>query len=110
MGPLSLTIRSGGSANDKFFNYTLAEKMGVAVPPTVILPLKRFPEGTNEHSISNLEFPLGWDAVFAHVGEHGFLKPVNGGDRGKCITSITAMNSSTPMTRPDPPACAGVDA
>jgi hypothetical protein len=27
----------------------------------------------------NLEFPLDWDAVFAYVGEHGYLKPVDGG-------------------------------
>src|SRR5579864_8057264 len=26
------------SADDKFFNYALAHKLGVAVPPTVILP------------------------------------------------------------------------
>ncbi len=67
------------SADDKFFNYTLARKLGVAVPPTVILPHKHFPEGTTERSMRNLEFPLNWDAVFAYVGEHGFLKPVDGG-------------------------------
>jgi hypothetical protein len=27
----------------------------------------------------NLEFPLDWEAVFACVGEHGFLKPIDGG-------------------------------
>ena len=27
----------------------------------------------------NLEFPLDWESVFAYVGEHGFLKPVDGG-------------------------------
>ena len=27
----------------------------------------------------NLEYPLDWDGVFAYVGEHGFLKPVDGG-------------------------------
>jgi hypothetical protein len=27
----------------------------------------------------NLEYPLDWDAVFAYVGEHGFMKPVDGG-------------------------------
>jgi hypothetical protein len=27
----------------------------------------------------NLEYPLDWDSVFAYVGEHGFLKPVDGG-------------------------------
>ena len=67
------------SADDKFFNYTLAEKLGVAVPPTVILPHKHFPEGTTERSMRNLEYPLDWEAVFAYVGEHGFMKPVDGG-------------------------------
>ena len=67
------------SADDKFFNYTLAAKLGVAVPPTVILPHKLHPEGTTERSMRNLEYPLDWDAVFSYVGEHGFMKPVNGG-------------------------------
>lgn len=67
------------SADDKFFNYTLAAKLGVAVPPTVILPHKQHPEGTTDRSMRNLEYPLDWDAVFAYVGEHGFMKPVDGG-------------------------------
>ncbi len=67
------------SADDKFFNYTLAAKLGVAVPPTVILPHKQLPEGTTDKSMRNLEYPLDWEGVFAYVGEHGFLKPVDGG-------------------------------
>ena len=67
------------SADDKFFNYTLAEKLGVAVPATVILPHKKHPEGTTDRSMRNLEYPLNWDAMFDYVGEHGFLKPVDGG-------------------------------
>ncbi len=67
------------SADDKFFNYSLAEKLGVAVPPTVILPHKKHPEGTTDRSMRNLEYPLNWDAVFADIGEHGFMKPVDGG-------------------------------
>ena len=67
------------SADDKFFNYTLAEKLGVAVPATVILPHKKHPEGTTDRSMRNLEYPLDWDGVFAYVGEHGFMKPVDGG-------------------------------
>jgi hypothetical protein len=67
------------SADDKFFNYSLAQKLGVAVPPTVILPHKKHPEGTTDRSMRNLEFPLDWDSVFANVGEHGFMKPVDGG-------------------------------
>jgi len=67
------------SADDKFFNYTLAAGLGVAVPPTVILPHKTHPEGTTGKSMRNLQFPLDWEAVFAYVGERGYLKPVNGG-------------------------------
>ena len=67
------------SADDKFFNYALADRLGIAVPPTVILPHKKLPGDTTERSMRNLEYPLDWDSVFAYVGEHGFLKPVNGG-------------------------------
>ena len=67
------------SADDKFFNYSLALKLGVAVPPTVILPHKKHPEGTTDRSMRNLEYPLNWDAVFDYVGLDGFLKPVDGG-------------------------------
>jgi len=67
------------SADDKFFNYSLADKLGVAVPPTVILPHKHYPPGTTERSMRNLEYPLNWDAVFEYVGFPSFLKPVDGG-------------------------------
>jgi hypothetical protein len=67
------------SADDKFFNYALAAKLGVAVPPTAILPHKHFPEGTNERSMRNLEYPLNWDEIFEYVGFPSFLKPVDGG-------------------------------
>ncbi len=67
------------SADDKFFNYALAARLGVAVPPTVILPHKNLPVGTTDRFMRNLEYPLDWEGVFAYVGEHGFLKPVDGG-------------------------------
>src|SRR5215467_12897786 len=46
------------SADDKFFNYALAAKLGVAVPKTVLLPHKSHPPGTTDQSMSNLEYPL----------------------------------------------------
>jgi hypothetical protein len=67
------------SADDKFFNYSLAAKLGVAVPPTVILPHKHFPRGTTERSMRNLEYPLDWESIFDYVGFPSFLKPVDGG-------------------------------
>ena len=67
------------SADDKFFNYSLAAKLGVAAPPTVILPHKHYPPGTTERSMRNLQYPLDWEGVFAYVGFPAFLKPVNGG-------------------------------
>jgi hypothetical protein len=67
------------SADDKFFNYALADNLGVAVPPTVILPHKKHPEGTTDQSMRNLIFPLDWERVFAYIGFPAFLKPHDGG-------------------------------
>lgn len=67
------------SADDKFFNYALADKLGVAVPPTVVLPHKEHPPGTTDKSMRNLFYPLNWDEVFAYVGFPAFLKPFDGG-------------------------------
>jgi hypothetical protein len=67
------------SADDKFFNYSLAAKLGVAVPATVILPHKHYPQGTTERSMRNLEYPLDWDGIFDYIGFPAFLKPVDGG-------------------------------
>ena len=67
------------SADDKFFNYALAAKLGVAVPPTVILPHKQHPPGTTEQSMRNLIYPMNWEEVFQYVGFPAFLKPFDGG-------------------------------
>src|SRR6516225_11366222 len=67
------------TADDKFFNYALASKLGVAIPPTVILPHNQHPEGTTEQSMRNLIYPLNWDEIFAYVGFPAFLKPYSGG-------------------------------
>jgi hypothetical protein len=67
------------SADDKFFNYALADKLGVAVPRTVLLPHKEFPPDINVQSVRNLEFPLKWDEIFEYVKFPAFLKPHDGG-------------------------------
>ena len=67
------------SADDRFFNYALASKLGVAIPRTVILPHKNVPAGATGQTLRNLMFPLNWDEVFEYVGFPAFLKPFNGG-------------------------------
>jgi glutathione synthase/RimK-type ligase-like ATP-grasp enzyme len=66
-------------ADDKFFNYALASQIGVAIPPTVVLPHKAHPPGTTANSMRNLEHPLNWDSIFQYVGFPAFLKPYSGG-------------------------------
>ena len=67
------------SADDKFFNYSLASRLGVAVPRTVLLPHKEFPPEINIKSVRNLQFPLDWDGIFDYVRFPAFLKPFDGG-------------------------------
>jgi len=67
------------SADDKFFNYALATRLGVAVPPTVILPHKQHPPDTTERSMRNLQYPIDWAGVFDYVGFPAFLKRFDGG-------------------------------
>lgn len=67
------------SADDKFFNYSLARKLGVAVPKTVLLPQKDYITGIVSESLRNLEFPLDWQAIIDYTGLPAFMKPFDGG-------------------------------
>jgi hypothetical protein len=67
------------TADDKFFNYALATELGVAIPPTVLLPHHQHPPGTTDQSMRNLIYPLNWEEIFAYVGFPAFLKPYAGG-------------------------------
>jgi len=67
------------TADDKFFNYALATKLDVAIPPTVLLPHHQHPPGTTDQSMRNLTYPLNWDDVFHYVGFPAWLKPYDGG-------------------------------
>lgn len=67
------------TADDKFFNYALAEKLGIPVPRTVLLPTKEHPPQTTSQSMRNLMYPLNWEEIFDYVGFPAFLKPYSGG-------------------------------
>ena len=67
------------SADDKFFNFCLATKLGVAIPKTVLLPQQDYIKDITSESLRNLEFPLDWEAIVDYVGFPAFLKPFDGG-------------------------------
>jgi hypothetical protein len=67
------------SADDKFFNFALAAKLGVAIPKTVLLPQKDYIKDITTESLRNLEFPLNWQGIIDYVGFPSFLKPFDGG-------------------------------
>src|SRR5437870_6800112 len=67
------------SADDKFFNYSLARKLGVAVPRTVLLPQKDYIPAIVSESLRNLEFPLDWQGIIDYVGLPAIMKPFDGG-------------------------------
>jgi hypothetical protein len=67
------------SADDKFFNFSLAAKLGVAIPKTVLLPQHSYIEDINSDSLRNLEFPIDWQSIIDYTGLPSFLKPFDGG-------------------------------
>jgi len=69
------------TADDKFFNYSVAQKLGVAVPKTVVLPQKGYPADVDltPESLRNLGYPIDWDGLLDYVGRPAILKPYSGG-------------------------------
>ena len=67
------------SADDKFFNFALASKLGVAIPKTVLLPQHSYIKDIDSKSLRNLEFPIDWEGIVGYTGLPAFLKPFDGG-------------------------------
>ncbi|HYP25099.1 MAG TPA: hypothetical protein VE262_00135 [Blastocatellia bacterium] len=67
------------TADDKFFNYSLATYLGIAIPKTVLLPQKSYKEGVVSESLRNLKYPLDWEEIIDYVGLPAFIKPYDGG-------------------------------
>jgi hypothetical protein len=69
------------TADDKFFNYAVAQKVGVAVPKTIVLPQKSYPADIDltAESLHNLGYPIDWDGLLDYVGRPAILKPFSGG-------------------------------
>jgi len=67
------------SADEKFFNNCLVEKLGIPVPKTVLLPSHTRPDDTSDQSFRNLAYPLSWKKMFDYIGFPAYMKPHDGG-------------------------------
>jgi hypothetical protein len=69
------------TADDKYFNYSVAAKLGIAIPKTVLLPQKGYPKDVDitAESLHNLDYPVDWDGLLDYVGRPAILKPYSGG-------------------------------
>lgn len=67
------------SADEKFFNNCLAEKIGVSLPKTAIIPSFALPEDTSQESFRNLSYPLDWEGIFNYTEFPAYMKPFAGG-------------------------------
>ncbi len=69
------------TADDKFFGASLADRLGVVSPKTIVLPNREYVPGiVHDESLRNLEYPMNWDRIIEAVG--GFpcvLKDAHGG-------------------------------
>ncbi len=67
-------------ADEKFFECTLARKLGIAVPKTIVIPNKEYiPDIDHQRSLRNLRYPLDWERMVQYVGMPAVLKPNTGG-------------------------------
>ena len=68
------------SADDKLFDASLATKLGVASPKTIVLPNREYVPGIHhEESLTNLKYPLDWNAIAEFIGMPCILKDAHGG-------------------------------
>jgi hypothetical protein len=70
-------------ADDKFYNYSLASQLGVAIPKTVLLPCREYDERVlSADDLHNLVQPdpstPDWEEVVRQVGFPAILKPYDG--------------------------------
>ncbi len=68
------------TADDKFFDATLATRLGVAHPKTVALPNKEYIPGIDHQtSLRNLRYPIDWENIIHYIGMPCVLKDAHGG-------------------------------
>lgn len=68
------------TADDKFFEASLATQLGVASPKTIVLPNKEYVPGIkHDESLRNLVYPMNWQGIVDYIGMPCVLKDALGG-------------------------------
>jgi glutathione synthase/RimK-type ligase-like ATP-grasp enzyme len=80
-------------ADDKFFGYAAAEKLGIHEPKTVVLPNRSYLEDVTAESLRNL-WPTDFQMYLDYVGLPCIMKPAHGGG-WKDVNKIKSMDELT---------------
>ncbi|MCE1248772.1 MAG: hypothetical protein LWY06_19195 [Firmicutes bacterium] len=64
--------------SDRFYNYSIAKKMGALIPRTVCLPSKEQHPACSNDDLLNLKYPLDWEEIADFVGFPAILKSYDG--------------------------------
>ena len=94
------------TADDKFFNYSVVQKLGVTVPKTVLLPQKGYPWDVDiqQESLRNLDYPLDWDAILDVLERRARRAHVS---VGRMARAYCAVHRATTPTTPSASCCSG---
>ncbi len=78
-------------SDDRFFDAAFAERLGLSVPRTVLLPQKSYPDTITPASLRNLTWPVPFARHLEAVGTPALLRPV--GSRGwRHATRVTSLD------------------
>jgi len=81
------------TADDKFFGYAAAEKLGISEPRTVLLPNRSYVDDVNSESLRNL-WPTDFSMYADYVGLPCIMKPAHGGG-WKDVNKIHSLDELT---------------
>ncbi|RMD96781.1 MAG: hypothetical protein D6812_16450 [Deltaproteobacteria bacterium] len=76
---------------DKFGGYTLCGKLGLRIPPTVALPPKAYRPGVQPEDLTNLVYPLPWEAIVSHVGFPAVMRSASGFGPAHLVNDFAEM-------------------
>ena len=101
MGPIVINNPFWWTADDKFFNYALATKLGVAIPPhRAVCRTTSIRQGTTDQSMRNLMYPLNWDGDLRLRWLPGFSEALCGGGWKNVYKVHSPEEFFQPTTRP----------